>query len=61
MDAYLVSALAMIYAEQARILGMQAANDQCKATGGTPTYDEQHFCGAAMHLESLAMEVRNRG
>lgn len=51
--------LALIYASNARVIGMQAANQQRAAQGDSVAYTEDHFQGEAQHLETLSVEAIN--
>lgn len=59
MNNQQIEILAQIYAAQARVIGMQAANQQRAYTGDAVAYTEDHFQGEAAHLEYLAQRVLN--
>ncbi|MDB5813503.1 MAG: hypothetical protein JWN23_620 [Rhodocyclales bacterium] len=52
--------LALIAAAQARIAGMQAANDMNKAVCGLVRYSEKDFHSEAFGLEQIAIQVINQ-
>ena len=60
MSPVLVSILAQVAAAQARVAGMQAANQHWVALGQSPAYDEQHFKAEADALEHLAIAARSQ-
>lgn len=51
--------LALILASNARVVGMQAANQQRAAQGESVAYTEDHFSGEACHLEELSIQAIN--
>ena len=51
--------LALILAANARVVGMQAANQQRSACGESVAYTEDHFQGEASHLENLSVQAIN--
>jgi hypothetical protein len=51
--------LALIMASNARVLGMQAANQQRAAVGDSPMWSEDHFQEEAQHLEHLSVQALN--
>lgn len=61
MNSQQIEILAQVYAANARVLGMQAANFQRQAQGLSVAYTEDHFQGEAAHLEYLAQRVINLG
>lgn len=54
-----IQLLALIYASNARVVGMQAANQQRAAQGDSPEYAEGHFQEEAQHLETLSVQAIN--
>jgi hypothetical protein len=52
--------LALIYAANARVVGMHAANQQRNAQGESPAYSEGHFQEEAQHLEHLSVQAINQ-
>lgn len=54
-----IQLLALIYAANARVAGMQAANQQRAAQGESVAYTEDHFTGEAQHLETLSVQAIN--
>lgn len=59
MDNKQLQILALIMAANARVIGMQAANDQRKAQGDSMMYSEDHFLAEADHLEHLSVQALN--
>jgi hypothetical protein len=59
MDNKQLQILALIMAANARVIGMQAANDQRKAQGDSMMYGEDHFLAEAVHLETLSVQAIN--
>lgn len=59
MSGQLVAILAQIAAAQARIAGMQAANEHWAQLGQQPEFDQQHFNAEASGLEHLAAVARD--
>ena len=57
-EAMFVSYLAQIAASQARIAGMQAANQQRAACGESPAYVERDFEAEACSLDHIAAAAR---
>lgn len=51
--------LALVMAANARVVGMQAANQQRQAVGDSPMYSEDHFAAEAQHLETLSIQAIN--
>lgn len=51
--------LALIYAANARVVGMQAANQQRAVQGDSVMYTEDHFGSEAQHLETLSAKALN--
>ena len=58
MSPQLLGLLAAIYASNARVLGMQAANN-ARAEYEAPAYTEDDFGIESQHLERLSVEARN--
>lgn len=58
MSPQLLAIQAEIFAAQARVLGMQAENDQRKACGDSPAYREDDFSNEASGLQHLAEAAR---
>jgi len=58
MDEKLVSIMAQIFAVNAQVLGMQAANQQRAACNESPMYSEDHFTASANELNVLANDAR---
>lgn len=54
-----IKILALIFAAQARVIGMQAQNQQRAACGEAPAYSEGHFQEEAQHLEHLSVQAIN--
>lgn len=54
-----IQLLALIYAANARVVGMQAANQQRAAQNDSPMYSEDHFAAEAQHLEILSAQAIN--
>ena len=59
MDNWTVGQLAFVLAENARVLGMQAENEQRKHLGASMVYTEESFSAAAATLDSLAIRIIN--
>lgn len=51
--------LALIYAANARVIGMHAANQQRATQGESVAYTEDHFTSEAQHLEELSVKAIN--
>lgn len=51
--------LALIMASNARVLGMQAANQQRASVDESPAYVEGHFQEEAQYLEHLLVQAIN--
>lgn len=51
--------LALIFASNARVVGMQAENQQRQAQDESPAYSEGHFQEEAQHLETLSVQAIN--
>ena len=51
--------LALIMASNARVIGMQAANQQRVVQGDSVMYSEDHFLSEAQHLEELSVQAIN--
>jgi hypothetical protein len=58
MTGYLISVLALIAAEQAKMQAMIAHNQHCIATGQSNLYTEESFNDIVAELERLAIAVR---
>ena len=54
-----VQLLALIYAANARVVGMQAGNQLRESVGDSPAYGEGHFQEEAQHLEHLSVQAIN--
>lgn len=54
-----IQLLALIYASNARVVWMQAANQQRAAQGDSVMYAEDHFASEAQHLETLSVQAIN--
>jgi len=54
MDEATVRALGFILACNARVAGMQAANQQRVILGESIMYDEEHFNNEAAQMENIA-------
>jgi len=54
-----IQLLALIYASNARVVGMQAANQQRAHQGDSVAYTEDHFQDEANHLEHLSVQAIN--
>ncbi len=54
-----VQLLALVFAANARIVGMQAENRLRESVGDSPTYGEGHFQEEAQHLENLSVQAIN--
>lgn len=54
-----IQLLALIYAANARVVGMQAANQQRALNGDSLMYSEDHFQEEAQHLEHLSVRAIN--
>lgn len=59
MNSTQLAIFAAILAEQARMLGMVAENEQRKVLGHSMAYDEQAFAYVAAELDRLSLEARN--
>jgi hypothetical protein len=59
MDNKQLQILALIMAANARVIGMQAGNDQRKVQGDSMMYSEDHFLAEAVHLETLSVQAIN--
>lgn len=59
MSPQLVSIMAHIFAVNAEIVGMQAANQQRSTCNESPMYSEDHFLGSANTLYVLSNDARN--
>jgi len=57
MDENTVRMLGYMLAENARVLGMVAENDNRKAVGEAPAYGEDAFNSAAFAIEECARRV----
>ena len=57
MDSYVAAKLAQVYALQAELYGMVAANQARAACGDSPAYTEDHFTGVRNALEGLSIEL----
>jgi len=51
--------LALIYASNARVIGMQAENQMRASVDESPAYREQDFQEEAHHLENLSVQAIN--
>jgi hypothetical protein len=54
-----VQLLALIFAANARVVGMQAANQFRASIDESPMYSEDHFLDEAKHLENLSVQAIN--
>lgn len=54
-----IQLLALIYASNARVVGMQDANQQRAHQGDFVAYTEDHFQDEANHLEQLSVQAIN--
>ncbi len=52
-----IQLLALIYASNARVIGMHASNQQRAVQGDSIAYTEDHFQDEANHLEYLAKQA----
>lgn len=59
MDNKQLQILALIMASNARVIGMQAANQQRAVQGDSVMYSEDHFLSEAQHLEELSVQSIN--
>lgn len=59
MTSEQIQILALIYAANARVVGMQAANQQRAVHGDSVMYSEDHFLAEAQHLETLSIQAIN--
>ena len=59
MNTTQLEILALLYAANARVLGMEAANQGRAVNGNSPAYTEDHFQSEASHLEYLAQRAVN--
>lgn len=57
MNSIIASQFGFILAAQARVLGMQAANQQREVAGESPAYVEHDFNAEAAHIENCATEI----
>ena len=58
MESMHISWLAQIAASQARIAGMQAANQLREVSGASPAYGEAAFEVEAINLDHIAVSAR---
>ena len=59
MDNKQLQILALIMAANARVVGMQAANQQRALNGDSLMYSEDHFLEESQHLEHLSVQALN--
>lgn len=57
MNNFQIAQLAIVFAEQARVLGMQAENATIIARGETAVYGEASFNSRAKALEEIALRL----
>jgi len=57
MEGWHIKQLALIYAEYARVLGMEAENKVREALGQSMAYSQQDFENQAANLEFLARQM----
>jgi len=59
MDRYQIAQMACVYAELARVFGMQAENMKRNQRGESIVYTEDAFNASASRLESLSIKILN--
>lgn len=59
MDSYTIAQLAYVFAEHARVLGMQAQNMKLQAVGEPMAYTKDDFEASAYQLEDIAIRTLN--
>jgi hypothetical protein len=59
MNSQQLQILALIHASHARVLGMEAANQQRIVCGESIMYSEDHFREEAQQLEILSVQALN--